>query len=123
MNLAEIFAWCLVACGVLAGLFAMLAVSRWWRVSRMLAAISIGCVVIALLTLLATQRRPPNPGPGIYLHFCLYATPAILAIVLNRSRRIRPGCCPRCGYNLTGNTSGVCSECGLTATPSHEKSS
>lgn len=27
-------------------------------------------------------------------------------------RRVRPGCCPRCGYNLTGNTSGVCSECG-----------
>ena len=27
-------------------------------------------------------------------------------------RRIRPGCCLRCGYDLTGNTSGVCSECG-----------
>jgi len=27
-------------------------------------------------------------------------------------RRIRPGCCIRCGYDLTGNTSGVCSECG-----------
>lgn len=27
-------------------------------------------------------------------------------------RRIRPGFCLRCGYNLTGNTSGVCSECG-----------
>ncbi len=27
-------------------------------------------------------------------------------------RRIRPGRCPRCGYDLTGNTSGVCSECG-----------
>ncbi len=27
----------------------------------------------------------------------------------------RPGCCLRCGYDLTGNTSGVCSECGLAA--------
>jgi len=27
-------------------------------------------------------------------------------------RRIPPGHCPGCGYNLTGNTSGVCSECG-----------
>ena len=27
-------------------------------------------------------------------------------------RRIRPGHCPRCDYNLTGNSSGVCSECG-----------
>ena len=26
--------------------------------------------------------------------------------------RIPPGHCPRCGYDLTGNTSGVCSECG-----------
>lgn len=29
-----------------------------------------------------------------------------------RSRRIGLGCCLRCGYDLTGNTSGVCSECG-----------
>ena len=27
-------------------------------------------------------------------------------------QRIRPGLCTRCGYDLTGNTSGVCSECG-----------
>jgi len=27
-------------------------------------------------------------------------------------RRIRPGCCLRCGYDLTGNMSGICSECG-----------
>ena len=36
--------------------------------------------------------------------------------------RIRPGCCLRCGYNLTGNRSGVCSECGLAATTAPEKS-
>ena len=29
-----------------------------------------------------------------------------------RLRRIPPGHCKRCGYNLTGNVSGVCSECG-----------
>ena len=27
-------------------------------------------------------------------------------------RRIPPGHCPKCGYNLTGNVSGRCSECG-----------
>lgn len=27
-------------------------------------------------------------------------------------KRRRPGCCRRCGYDLTGNTSGVCPECG-----------
>ncbi len=27
-------------------------------------------------------------------------------------RRIAPGHCQKCGYNLTGNTSGICPECG-----------
>jgi len=33
-----------------------------------------------------------------------------------RARRVRKGACPACSYNLTGNTSGVCPECG-TAVP------
>ena len=28
------------------------------------------------------------------------------------SRKSSPGCCCECGYNLTGNMSGICSECG-----------
>jgi hypothetical protein len=35
------------------------------------------------------------------------------AILFGRSRRIRPGHCKRCRYDLTGNVTGVCSECGL----------
>ena len=39
-----------------------------------------------------------------------------LAWLLARQRRLwkesRIGCCERCGYNLTGNASGVCPECG-----------
>ena len=31
---------------------------------------------------------------------------------LRRRRRTRSGRCPACGYDLTGNTSGVCPECG-----------
>jgi hypothetical protein len=27
----------------------------------------------------------------------------------------RPGHCPHCGYDLTGNVSGVCPECGQSA--------
>ena len=29
-----------------------------------------------------------------------------------RDRRAATGHCPACGYNLTGNASGVCPECG-----------
>ena len=41
-------------------------------------------------------------------------TAALPAVRLaHRARRIRrPGLCPKCGYNLTGNVSGVCPECG-----------
>ena len=31
---------------------------------------------------------------------------------LRRYRRRQMGCCCNCGYNLTGNVSGICSECG-----------
>jgi hypothetical protein len=29
------------------------------------------------------------------------------------ARRVKRGCCAECGYNLTGNVSGVCPECGV----------
>ncbi len=33
--------------------------------------------------------------------------------LLNRLfRRVRPQCCTHCGYDLTGNVSGICPECG-----------
>ena len=41
---------------------------------------------------------------------------ARLALRIRRRRRTAPGHCPACGYNLTGNTSGVCPECGTIAT-------
>ena len=41
---------------------------------------------------------------------------AALAARPRRAWRRRRGLCPRCGYDLTGNTSGACPECG-TALP------
>ena len=34
-------------------------------------------------------------------------------IIRDRSRRIPPGHCKTCRYDLTGNISGVCPECGI----------
>ena len=42
----------------------------------------------------------------------LYPALAFLRGPLRRLRRRRQGRCVRCGYDLTGNVTGVCSECG-----------
>ena len=46
------------------------------------------------------------------LFFLSYPVASVLARFV-RSRRPKEGCCPYCDYDLTGNLSGVCSECGL----------
>ncbi len=40
------------------------------------------------------------------------ATPTTVLFWRDRRRPIPPGHCQTCGYNLTGNVSGVCPECG-----------
>ena len=53
----------------------------------------------------------------LWMPFILFATyPTIVFIrgPLRRYRRRRKGLCVKCGYNLTGNTTGICSECGAT---------
>jgi hypothetical protein len=49
-----------------------------------------------------------------WLAFLVSAIPTItFAVLLRRARgRLRSGHCPSCNYNLTGNTSGICPECG-----------
>ena len=63
-------------------------------------------------------------GPPIGTFRCLYVSWRVLTVALvllvgwsamvliRRWKRPRPGLCKRCSYNLTGNTSGVCPECG-----------
>jgi len=36
---------------------------------------------------------------------------------MRRRRRRKHGLCPHCGYNLTGNVTGICSECGKPPAP------
>lgn len=67
---------------------------------------------------------PSQACPGIFhtfLRFPLWEASALFALYptltfirgpLRRWRRRRKGLCLNCGYNLTGNVTGVCPECG-----------
>lgn len=48
---------------------------------------------------------------SVFWASALSASIALLRSLLRR-RRIPNGYCQNCGYNLTGNVSGVCPECG-----------
>ncbi|MCG3125394.1 MAG: hypothetical protein CHACPFDD_00213 [Phycisphaerae bacterium] len=70
-------------------------------------------------------RRDPSGIETVFLVFgkewlavlFLSVAPAVAlaSVTLRRLRRSRggPPCCVRCGYNLTGNVSGICPECGI----------
>lgn len=65
--------------------------------------------------------------PGIFLrdHSAAAWSPSWLLLLLvvvptvlvwRADKRPSPGCCDHCDYNLTGNVSGTCPECGKTVT-------
>lgn len=47
-----------------------------------------------------------------WIPFLLVSLPTVILFVRDRGRRVLPGQCQECGYDLTGNVSGVCPECG-----------
>jgi hypothetical protein len=59
--------------------------------------------------------------PGETVHYVPMWTPCLVLTIAtvwlwHRDRRsciIKPGHCGKCGYDLTGNVSGICPECGL----------
>jgi hypothetical protein len=86
----------------------------------------------------AGPKPPPDIPPGVgfpdptvewgciavraplWLLFAVSLCYPILAFVrgpVRRWRRRRRGLCVKCGYNLTGNVSGVCPECGTALAP------
>ncbi len=52
-----------------------------------------------------------------FILFAAYPTIAFIRGPLRRYRRRRKGLCIPCGYDLTGNVSGVCPECGTEVAP------
>lgn len=61
-----------------------------------------------------------------YLLIPLLAVPPILTMIrgpIRRARRRKRGLCETCGYDLRGNVTGICSECGSTRPAVTEKCS
>jgi len=52
--------------------------------------------------------------PLWFLTLIFAILPAIWLFKWNKRRKLSPNACPACGYDLTGNESGVCPECGAT---------
>lgn len=63
------------------------------------------------------EWRPFGIGPSLILVSLMSGGPVAIALVAHTAygmwrRRASPCLCAMCGYNLTGNTSGRCPECG-----------
>ena len=75
----------------------------------------IGVVVCLLIPCLAIWPSSPmlvvSPWHMLGLAVALILTVTMRALD-RRARRPPPGHCRRCGYDLTGNVSGRCPECG-----------
>jgi len=74
-------------------------------------------VAVAVMGLLAVGLVKGNGAAVAFI-----VVPAVLAIMLGwflidrpnalRRQRLKRGLCGKCGYDLRGNVSGVCPECG-----------
>ncbi len=73
---------------------------------------------VAMIWTPAVTRGPMPRSPGVYttiripLWILLLITATATVVLWRLDRRPLPGHCRQCGYNLTGNVSGKCPECG-----------
>jgi hypothetical protein len=85
----------------------------WWprhEKGRLLPSVDRNGMTVSWRTVFPTTIVLPMWPLGVV---CL----ALLVIAIRRGRGPKPGHCRKCGYNLTGNVSGVCPECGEKASP------
>jgi uncharacterized membrane protein YcjF (UPF0283 family) len=79
--------------------------------------VAIG-LMVALAFMAADARSISTSHEWIGMVFCAAMEAALLANVIARRRlqvrllRLLADRCAGCGYSLTGNTTGVCPECG-----------
>ena len=61
-------------------------------------------------------RFQPEVASIVFPHWFLILIfamlPAIWFIKWRKRHKLGPNACPSCGYDLTGNTTGTCPECG-----------
>ena len=86
---------------------------------------TLGVQIIRVTGCLNTPADPvlfgPRPAAAVLSVNLPMALPTLILLVLpiawlahhlRQRRRRRPGLCAKCSYDLTGNVSGVCPECG-----------
>lgn len=124
--------------GTAVGCYRDIRVGIWWKSdATLLLATEDGALVVRVFTRLWYKKPPHEPLIGIYVmgkpkDYALipflglrgdhkyvgmpfvYLDVLLMTVVITlRPRRRRPGeWCVYCNYNLTGNVSGVCPECG-----------
>ncbi|HEY8750526.1 MAG TPA: hypothetical protein VIM11_21260 [Tepidisphaeraceae bacterium] len=91
-----------------------LAGNRWWNQMgfRITACDKPFCVVAFRSKALDWRRQWWINVPHWSVAASFAGPPAWWFVTFRRRRHRRANACPTCGYNLTGNTSGICPECG-----------
>jgi hypothetical protein len=85
---------------------------------------------LSVVNIVYSPAPAPPPQSSIFAvniaHWFAWVVSAIPLVVLGfvrfrRRVRNRLGGCVKCGYDLTGNVSGICPECGTPCRPIAEK--
>lgn len=84
------------------------------------ALISVGMLVFLLWIPVIKTGRFEFGSDGWIVFALMFGAIGVSAYCFYRAVRLRMppkdnGCCRRCGYDLRGNTSGVCPECGAAS--------